>query len=503
MKKRILSLALALGLSVSLLTTGALAAEPGLSNFQAVNTYSSGTFKDVPSSTWYTSNVKTAYELDLMKGTSSTAFTPDGNITVGSAIALACRLHSIYNTGAANFIQGNPWYQVYVDYAVKNGIITQGQFTDYNAVATRRQFAAILARALPAEALTQKNTVDDGMIPDVTAGSDNYNDIYLLYRAGILTGSDSKGTFAPETTITRSSVAAIVSRMANPALRQNLSLVHVDLTGLTLTGLTLQAGNTGTVSVQMTPSNATVKSMTWSSSDASVATVSNGTVTARKAGTATITATADNGVSGSCTVTVTPAPVAVSSVTLNQSSMTLNVGQTGTLTATVLPADAVNRNITWTSSNTSVATVWSGTVTAVAPGTVTITASTANGKSASCTVTVKQVSAGGYQSYARFPGVPDFGRVLGIYAAQNTYDPSDGTGGYFYSYTSLENSGHNEDFAERYAAALEQSGFYFVRSFEDSQGSTVLMYTNGNYAVMMGAAVIGYDVGIMIVVATM
>ena len=153
MKKRILSLFLALGLSVSLLTTGALAADDGLSNFKSVNTYTTGTFTDVPADTWYTSNVKTAYELDLMKGTSGTSFSPDGNITVGSTIALACRLHSIYNTGAANFVQGDPWYQVYVDYAVKNGIISQGQFTDYNAVATRRQFAAILARALPAEAL--------------------------------------------------------------------------------------------------------------------------------------------------------------------------------------------------------------------------------------------------------------------------------------------------------------------------------------------------------------
>ena len=500
MKKRILSLFLALGLSVSLLTTGALAADDGLSNFKSVNTYTTGTFTDVPADTWYTSNVKTAYEMDLMKGTSGTAFSPDGNITVGSTIALACRLHSIYNTGAANFVQGDPWYQVYVDYAVKNGIISQGQFTDYNAVATRRQFAAILARALPAEALEAKNTVDDGMIPDVAAGSDNYNDIYLLYRAGILTGSDSKGTFQPETTITRSSVAAIVSRMANPALRQNISLTYVNLTGLTLTGLSLEAGKTGAISVQMAPSNATVKSLTWSSSDASVASVSNGTVTAHKAGTATITAVAYNGVSGSCTVTVTAAPVAVSSVTLNQTTMTLDVGKTGTLTATVQPADAVNKNITWTSSNTAVATVWSGTVTAVAPGTVTITASTPNGKSASCTVTVKKPASSGYQSYSRFAGVPDFGLVMGTYATNSTYDPSDNSGGFFYSYTSIKNAGHGEDFAERYAAALVASGFRYMDSFVNDDGGTTLIYTNGTYFVMMGASVAGGIPGILIVV---
>ena len=483
MKKRILSLALTLGLVMALCPT-ALAAGKGLSNFQKSAAYTAGTFTDVPASTWYTENVKTAYELGLMKGTSSVAFSPDGNITVGSAIALACRLHSIYETGGANFIQGNPWYQVYVDYALKNGIITQGQFTNYDAVATRRQFAAILAKALPEEALEEKNTVEDGTIPDLAAGSANYDDIYLLYRAGILTGSDSKGTFQPETTITRSSVAAIVSRMANPALRQNISLTYVNLTGLTLTGLSLEAGKTGAISVQTAPSNATVKSLTWSSSDASVASVSNGTVTAHKAG----------------TVTVTAAPVAVSSVTLNQTTMTLDVGKTGTLTATVQPADAVNKNITWTSSNTAVATVWSGTVTAVAPGTVTITASTPNGKSASCTVTVKKPASSGYQSYSRFAGVPDFGLVMGTYAMDSTYDPSDNSGGFFYSYTSIKNAGHGEDFAERYDAALVASGFRYMDSFVNDDGGTTLIYTNGTYFVMMGASVAGGVPGILIVV---
>ena len=145
---------------------------------------------------------------------------------MGSAIALACRLHSIYNTGAANFVQGDPWYQVYVDYAVSNGIITAGQFSDYNANATRRQFAAILAKALPSAELTAINTIADGAIPDLAAGSANYADIYTLYRAGVLTGSDQYGTFNPETTIGRSSVAAIVARMAVPSLRQSVTLVE-------------------------------------------------------------------------------------------------------------------------------------------------------------------------------------------------------------------------------------------------------------------------------------
>ena len=225
MKKKLLSLFLAAVLACGL-TPAALAA--GMSNFGSVRRYPTGKFTDVSASAWYAESVQTAYVLGLVEGVSDTAFNPEGSITIGSTVALAARLHSIYNTGSADFTQGSPWYQVYVDYAADNGIITPGQFADYNANATRRQFAGILAHALPEEELEAINEVEDGAIPDVADSSENYDEIYLLYRAGVLTGSDDKGTFAPETTIGRSSVAAIVSRMASPALRQNVTLTVPD-----------------------------------------------------------------------------------------------------------------------------------------------------------------------------------------------------------------------------------------------------------------------------------
>ena len=79
--------------------------------------------------------------------------------------------------------------------------------------------------------------------------------------------------------------------------------------------------------------------------------------------------------------------VAVTGVTLSQSSVTLDIGGTVTLTATVAPSNATDNTVTWSSSNTSVATVNGGKVTAVAEGSATITAS-AGGKSATCSVTV-------------------------------------------------------------------------------------------------------------------
>ena len=91
--------------------------------------------------------------------------------------------------------------------------------------------------------------------------------------------------------------------------------------------------------------------------------------------------------------TATPKPVKVSSITLNQSSLTLtSKGQTASLTATVNPGNAANKSITWSSSNSSVATVnANGTATAVANGTADITATAADGSgvSAKCSVTVR------------------------------------------------------------------------------------------------------------------
>ena len=112
--KRLSHLALTFVLAISLLAPAALAAE-SLDNFKKVNTYDTGTFTDVAADSWYAGSVKEAYELDLVKGSSATTFSPTQNLTISSTLALACRLHSIYHNGQADFQQGDPWYQVYVD----------------------------------------------------------------------------------------------------------------------------------------------------------------------------------------------------------------------------------------------------------------------------------------------------------------------------------------------------------------------------------------------------
>ena len=162
----------------------------------------------------------------------------------------------------------------------------------------------------------------------------------------------------------------------------------VAVTGVTLSqsSVTLDIGGTVTLTATVAPSNATDNTVTWSSSNTSVATVNGGKVTAVAEGSATITASA-GGKSATCSVTVKKGTVAVTGITLSQSSITLDIGGTFTLTATVAPSDATDKTATWSTSDAKVATVKDGKVTAVAAGSATITAA-AGGKSATCSVTV-------------------------------------------------------------------------------------------------------------------
>lgn len=186
----------------------------GLDHFQKKNQYTSAMFSDVRESDWFYDNVKVVYEYGLMIGDSPTKFRPNGNVTIAETITLAARLHSIYQTGKNDFETSTPWYQVYIDYAKSNGIVRTA-YQDYNRAATRAEYAVILAAAFPEQALKQINQIPDNTIPDVKI-SDTYGEaVYRLYRAGVLTGSDGKGTFHPNSNIRRSEVAAIISRMAD------------------------------------------------------------------------------------------------------------------------------------------------------------------------------------------------------------------------------------------------------------------------------------------------
>ncbi|MGE5398332.1 MAG: Ig-like domain-containing protein [Chitinophagales bacterium] len=181
-----------------------------------------------------------------------------------------------------------------------------------------------------------------------------------------------------------------VTLVENAALQGHVTGVSLNKTSLSLT----PGGQRETLIATVTPDNATNKTVTWSSSDANVATVDDkGNVTAVSAGTATITVTTeDGGYTATCEVdSDNIGPLKVCEVTLNKTTLTLISGQSETLVATVLPPEAGNKNVTWSSSNTGIVTVdQNGKVTAIAAGEANVTVTTEEGGySASCLVTVE------------------------------------------------------------------------------------------------------------------
>ena len=163
--------------------------------------------------------------------------------------------------------------------------------------------------------------------------------------------------------------------------------------GITLnnTSLSIIIGESATLSAAVSPDNATDKTIIWTSSDANVATVTNGKVSAVGAGSAVIIATTANGKTATCTVTVVAPDVDVlpTGIVLSNTSLTITKGTTATISATITPFNATDKTIIWISSDESVATVSGGMVRAVGEGTAAITASTSNGKIATCIVTVE------------------------------------------------------------------------------------------------------------------
>lgn len=163
--------------------------------------------------------------------------------------------------------------------------------------------------------------------------------------------------------------------------------VEIPVTSIELnkTSFELGVGETETLVATIKPENATDKTVTWTSSDSSIASVDNtGKVTAIKEGTATITAKAGEK-TAECQVTVC---IPVTSIELDKTELSLEQGKTATLTATVKPDNATDKTVTWTSSNSEIATVDNtGKVTVIKEGVATITAK-AGEKSASCSVVV-------------------------------------------------------------------------------------------------------------------
>ena len=313
---------------------------------EAQNSTYSAPFTDVAD--WAKPYVNYAYKNGLTNGTSATTF--GGNAAIKPTEYLTFVLRALGYTSGTDFQWNSAW-----TLTDKLGV-TSGEYNANTTAFTRGNVASISFDALSA---SKKNTTTP---------------LYQsLINAGVFTEAQAESAGLKE---------------------GNTSTTKVEATSVKLnqTSVTLEEGETVALSATVSPSNATDKSVTWSSSRTSVATVSSsGRVTAEGEGTATITAKTANGKTATCTVKVEKTVIEPTSVSVSPSRLTLKVGESDTLSASVRPTNATETWVDWESSDTRVARVSSsGRVTAVSEGTARITATTDNGRSDYCTVTVEK-----------------------------------------------------------------------------------------------------------------
>lgn len=212
-----------------------------------------------------------------------------------------------------------------------------------------------------------------------------YN-IHLLYKPELLVDADAQ---IPNTT-------EVSTEIPEPILDIKVSEIN-----LSKESLELNIDSSETLLATILPEDATNKDLTWVSSNENIAVVDkNGTVTAKNAGNCVLSVSSSDGsITAKCNVKVNP--IEVNSLALDDSSVTLGVGQTYVLTGSVYPSNATYRSYTWSSTDNSILTVENGNITALADGNATVTITSRNGKTASCSFTVTSTMPSNTIRYAK------------------------------------------------------------------------------------------------------
>ena len=183
-------------------------------------------FSDVGPRDWFAVWVDIAYNVSLMQGTGNGAFSPNQTLTVAEALKLAAFMESQSRGDSFHLqpITGTPWYRSSVAYCEASGVISPGEFDDYERPVTRAEMARIFAATTLGRSIPERNSLAQvkASVPDVKAGDYAADAIFSLYAKGILSGTDAGLTFRPADSLTRAEAAAIVSRMARAEQRITL-----------------------------------------------------------------------------------------------------------------------------------------------------------------------------------------------------------------------------------------------------------------------------------------
>ncbi len=217
----------------------------------------------------------------------------------------------------------------------------------------------------------------------VSYGSEQPSIVSIDVNTGVATGI-SGGT----------TIISVYTDEPNHTDNATITVIEIIPTSITLnsSSFNMAVGSTFQLVANILPTNATNKNVTWSSSNTSVATVSNtGIVTAVSLGTSTITATTVSG-GLSTTATANVNTISVTSITLNADTLNLIVGDIYQLIGTILPQNATNQNITWSKNNNNIDLSNSGKVTALTIGTSIVTSTTVDGsKIDTCNINISKI----------------------------------------------------------------------------------------------------------------
>ena len=181
-----------------------------------------GRFADVDDNRWFgglnSGYVGVAAQIGAIVPDEFMLFRPTENINVGEVITAAAVLSRLYS-GLPGFIPGaDGEYAAYAEYAVKNNLISSGDFSDYTVAASRQQVAYILSLALPEAELSGVNSVSS--VTDMDAGSKYYQSVIRLARAGIIEWPTPDYFFNGEESMTRAEASALITRLVIPEERR-------------------------------------------------------------------------------------------------------------------------------------------------------------------------------------------------------------------------------------------------------------------------------------------
>lgn len=290
---------------------------------------------------------------------------------------------------------------------VVNGVVTAvgigtAEITATNSNGTVSDVCTVTVSAISVTGVTVDKTtaeisVGGTVVVTATVAPENASDKTVIWS----TSDDKVATVANGIVSGVSAGTVTITATTKDGAKTATCEVTVKANTIAVTGVTLSPAGSKTVAMNETlsftatvaPSTATVKDVTWSSSDETVATVANGVVTLKQPGKTTITVTTVDGeFTATCEVTVTD--ILTTNIIIDN-ALSLTVGESSTIALTVLPAGA-STTVEWSSDKPAVATVDNtGKVTAVSAGTANITATSTDGTditSEKCVVTVSNIA---------------------------------------------------------------------------------------------------------------